>query len=316
MTETAQTLVDAHFQRELGKRVVGMETVIHALTIAALSRGHVLLEGPPGLGKTRLSKAFATVLGGSFKRIQGTADLMPSDITGVHVYNSQNGKFEFQQGPLFADVVLVDEVNRAGPKTQSALLEAMEERQVSVDRETFALAPDFLVIATKNPREFEGTFPMPESQLDRFALSVPVPYLERIHESAVLKLHNLPPSSDHFEPALQPLPTEQLSAARDALAQIHLSDELVDYVLDIAAATRDSGSINLGLSVRGALMLVRAARIETALRGGDFVIPDDVRRVAPWVITHRLVLTPEAAIDGVTAEDVLARILEHVPVPK
>jgi MoxR-like ATPase len=293
-----------------------METVIHALTIAALARGHILLEGPPGLGKTRLGKAFATVLGGSFKRIQGTADLMPSDITGVHVYNSHNQQFEFQQGPLFADVVLVDEINRAGPKTQSALLEAMEERQVSVDRETFALAPDFLVIATKNPREFEGTFPLPESQLDRFALSVPVHYPERTYESAVLKIHNLPLSAGEEEPPLEPLPGEDLVAARDSLDRVHLSDELVNYVLDLAAATRESGSINLGLSVRGALLLARTARIEAALRGGEFVIPDDVRRVAPWVATHRLVLTAEAAIDGLTAGEALAHVLEHVPVPK
>lgn len=315
MTDAAQSL-EANFQRELGKRVMGMETIIHALTIVTLARGHVLLEGPPGLGKTRLGKAFATVMGGSFKRIQGTADLMPSDITGVHVYNSQSQQFEFQQGPLFADVVLVDEINRAGPKTQSALLEAMEERQVSVDRETFALVPDFLVIATKNPREFEGTFPLPESQLDRFALSVPVQYLERAYESAVLKIHNLPLSAGEEEPPLTPLSPEALIAARDSLEQVHLSDELVHYILDIAAATRESGSINLGLSVRGALLLARTARIEAALRGGEFVIPDDVRVVAPWVITHRLVLTAEAAIDGLTADEALTHVLEHVPVPK
>jgi MoxR-like ATPase len=315
MTVAAQSL-EVHLQRELGKRVMGMEPVIHALAIAALARGHVLLEGPPGLGKTRLGKAFATVVGGSFKRVQGTADLMPSDITGVHVYNSQSQQFEFQQGPLFADVVLVDEINRAGPKTQSALLEAMEERQVSVDRESFALAPDFLVIATKNPREFEGTFPLPESQLDRFALSVPVAYLERAHESAVLKIHNLPLSDTEEEPLLEPLPADGLLAARNSLGQVHLSDELVNYVLDIAAATRESGSINLGLSVRGALILARAARIEAALRGGEFVVPDDVRRVAPWVVTHRLVLTAEAAIDGLNADEALAHVLEHVPVPK
>lgn len=315
MTDSAQSL-EAHFLRELGKSITGMEPIIHALTIAAVARGHVLLEGPPGLGKTRLSKAFATVMGGSFKRIQGTADLMPSDITGVHVFNSRSQKFEFQQGPLFADVVLVDEVNRAGPRTQSALLEAMEERQVSVDRDAFALAPDFLVIATMNPLEFEGTFPLPESQLDRFALSVQVDYLQREQEAEVLRLHNLPTSDGHPEPRLEPLPAQLLAATRDSLQGIHLSEQLLGYILDIAAATRTSGSFSLGLSVRGALVLARAARIEAALRGGDFVIPDDVQRVAAWVINHRLVLAPEAAIDGVTAAGAMAGILDQVAVPK
>lgn len=315
MTDAAQRL-NAHISGELGKVVTGMEPVIHALTIAAIARGHVLLEGPPGLGKTRLSKAFAAVLGGSFKRIQGTADLMPSDITGVHVYNSQSQKFEFQPGPLFADVVLMDEVNRAGPKTQSALLEAMEERQVSVDRDTFALAPNFIVIATRNPREFEGTFPLPESQLDRFALSVTVQYLARTDELAVLRQYHLPTSQDRLVEDVQPIPAQLLSEARASLERIHVSDELLNYVLDIGAATRQSSSINLGLSVRGSLALARAARIEAALRGGEFVIPDDVKMVAPWVIAHRLVLTAEAAIDGVSAADALSRVLDHVAVPK
>lgn len=315
MSESAQSL-EAQLGRELGKQLVGMEDVIHALTIAAIARGHILLEGPPGLGKTRLGRAFATVLGGSFKRIQGTADLMPTDITGVHVFNSQNREFEFQPGPLFADVVLVDEVNRAGPKTQSALLEAMEERQVTVDRDSFSLPQNFLVIATMNPREFEGTFPLPESQLDRFALSVPVHYLHRADEIQVLASYNLPDSAGQAEPVLEALPANALEGVRASLERVHLSEELLNYVLDIAAATRESASINLGLSVRGALILARAARIEAALRGGDFVIPDDVQRVAKWVIPHRLVLTAEAAIEGLSAADALARLLEQVAVPR
>jgi MoxR-like ATPase len=315
MTQAAQSL-EAHLNRELGKLMFGMEEVIHALTIALVARGHVLLEGPPGLGKTRMSKAFAQVLGGTFKRVQGTADLMPTDVTGVHIFNTQTQSFTFQQGPLFADVVLVDEINRAGPKTQSALLEAMEERQVSVDRDTFPLAEDFLLVATKNPHEFEGTFPLPESQLDRFTMSVPVQYLDREHEAQVLLAYNLPGVKSRQEASLEQLPDQLLAQARQSLDQIHLSDELLHYVLDIAAATRDSASINLGLSTRGALALTRCARIEASLRGGEFVIPDDVQRVAPWTISHRLVLTAEAAIDGVTAAQVLARLLADVPVPR
>jgi MoxR-like ATPase len=262
-----------------------------------------------------VSKAFAQVLGGTFKRVQGTADLMPTDVTGVHIFNTQTQSFKFQQGPLFADVVLVDEINRAGPKTQSALLEAMEERQVSVDRDTFPLAEDFLLVATKNPHEFEGTFPLPESQLDRFTLSVPVQYLDREDEARVLSTYNLPEVMNSQAASLQQLPDHLLAQARQSLQQIHLSEELLHYVLDIASATRDSASINLGLSTRGALALTRCARIEASLRGGEFVIPDDVQRVAPWIISHRLVLTAEAAIDGVTADQVLTRLLADVPVP-
>jgi MoxR-like ATPase len=314
MTGAAQNL-ETHLNEQLGQLMFGMEDVIHALTIALVARGHVLLEGPPGLGKTRVSKAFAQVLGGSFKRVQGTADLMPTDVTGVHVFNAQSQTFEFQAGPLFADVVLVDEINRAGPKTQSALLEAMEERQVTVDRDTFTLAEDFLLIATKNPREFEGTFPMPESQLDRFAMSVPVHYLQRADEARVLQAYNLPGEAG-VEPSLEQIPDGLVAGARQQLENVHLSEELLNYILDLAAATRDSASINLGLSIRGALALARCARIEASLRGGEFVVPDDVQVVAAWVIPHRIVLTAEAALDGLSATDVLTRLLSDVPVPK
>ncbi|MFK7977279.1 MAG: AAA family ATPase [Halioglobus sp.] len=314
MSDAAQAL-EAHLQRELGKRVMGLEDVIHALTIALMARGHVLLDGPPGLGKTRLSKAFAMLLGGSFKRVQGTADLMPTDITGVHVFNSQTQTFEFQRGPLFADVVLVDEINRAGPKTQSALLEAMEERQVSIERESFQLSEEFIVIATRNPQEYEGTFPLPESQLDRFVLSIPLGYLSREDELEVLKTFSLPETSMQ-EPALEALPQSMVLQARAAVADIHVSDELLHYVLNIVAGTRNSGAIALGLSHRGALALLRAARIEAALRGAEFVVPDDVKRVTPWVIPHRVRLTPEAAIDGVNSTQAIDHVINQVPVPK
>jgi len=314
MKEHASNL-EATLQTELGKAVFGAQEVIHALTIALLGKGHILLEGAPGLGKTLLSKSFATVLGGSFKRIQGTADLLPTDITGVHVFNAKNTDFEFQPGPLFADVVLTDEINRAGPKTQSALLEAMEERQVTVDRDTFPLSPDFLVIATQNPREFEGTYPLPESQLDRFMISVPMDHPAKAEEMRVLEAYNLPEGARADDVSLTPLNSEIVSAARQAIASVHLSSDLMGYVLDIAAATRDNVHVSLGLSTRGALALARCARIEALLRNADYVLPDDVKRVAPWVIEHRLVLSTEAALEGMRTSDVVQHALENVEVP-
>lgn len=314
MTQAAQEL-ESHLQAQLGSGLFGMEEVVHALAVAVLARGHVLLEGPPGLGKTRISKAFARGLGGSFRRVQGTADLMPSDVTGVHVYDSAAGEFSFKPGPLFADVLLVDEINRAGPKTQSALLEAMEERQVTADRDTFSLAEDFMLIATRNPREFEGTFPMPESQLDRFALCVNMGYADRNTEMEVLRRYSLPESAGPGD-GVEPIPEGLVDGARAELSAVEVSEELLNYVLDLAAATRDSASVSLGLSARGALMLTRCARIEAALRGGSYVLPDDVQRVAPWVVPHRLGLNAEAAISGIDARKVLERVLADVAVPK
>lgn len=315
MNEQARELED-RLQNELGKVVFGAREVVHALTVALLGQGHILLEGAPGLGKTLLSKSFARVLGGSFKRIQGTADLLPTDITGVHVFNRQTSTFEFQPGPLFADVVLMDEVNRAGPKTQSALLEAMEERQVTVDKETFALPDGFLVIATQNPREFEGTYPLPESQMDRFMISVPIRHTAREDELRVLAAYNLPGPRSAAEVALDAISATEIAVARSAIADVHLSDDLLSYMLDIAAATRDSTQVNLGLSTRGALALARCARIEACLQGAEFVTPDHVKRVASWVVEHRLLLSAEAALEGVTAADVVDHALENVAVPR
>ena len=307
--------VEKFFREQVGAVVYGLDDVIHALTIALLGAGHVLIEGPPGLGKTLLSNTFARVLGGEFKRIQGTADLMPTDLTGVHVFDSQRGQFQFRRGPLFADVVLVDEVNRAGPKTQSALLEAMEERFVTVDGERFPLPADFLIVATQNPRDFEGTYPLPESQLDRFMVCVQMGYPSRADETRILAEYGLPGRARDTI-AVETLPSGALASARSALASVHLSDALVGYVLDIVAATRQTSSVALGLSSRAAIALARCARIEAALRGGDFVVPDDVKRVAPWVIPHRLVLAPDAVLEGASARSEVERVLASVAVPR
>jgi len=307
--------IEKFFREQVGAVVYGLDDVIHALTIALVGAGHVLIEGPPGLGKTLLSNTFARVLGGEFKRIQGTADLMPTDLTGVHVFDSQRGEFQFRRGPLFADVVLVDEVNRAGPKTQSALLEAMEERFVTVDGERFPLPADFLIVATQNPRDFEGTYPLPESQLDRFMICVQMGYPGRADETRILAEYGLPGRARDTVP-VETLPSGALASARAELASVHLSDALVGYVLDIVAATRQTSSVVLGLSSRAAIALARCARIEAALRGGDFVVPDDVKRVAPWVIPHRLVLAPDAVLEGASARSEVERVLASVAVPR
>jgi MoxR-like ATPase len=307
--------VEKFFREQVGAFVYGLDDVIHALTIALVGAGHVLIEGPPGLGKTLLSNTFARVLGGEFKRIQGTADLMPTDLTGVHVFDSQRGQFQFRRGPLFADVVLVDEVNRAGPKTQSALLEAMEERFVTVDGERFPLPPDFLIVATQNPRDFEGTYPLPESQLDRFMICVQMGYPSRADETRILAEYGLPGRARDTG-RVETLPSGALASAREELEGVHLSDALVGYVLDIVAATRQTSSVALGLSSRAAIALARCARIEAALRGADFVVPDDVKRVAPWVIPHRLVLAPDAVLEGASARTEVERVLASVAVPR
>ncbi len=312
MTTEAQRL-ESFLSEHLGQRLFGLQEVSHALVVALIGKGHVLLEGPPGLGKTFLSRTFAGSIGGKFQRIQGTADLMPSDITGVHVFDSGSSSFVFHQGPLFADIVLFDEINRAGPKTQSALLEAMEERQVTVDRDSFPLPPDFMVVATQNPREFEGTYPLPESQLDRFMLSVRVDYPERDDEARILREYGLPAArGDAFEP----LPPGVLEAARSELAAVHVSDELVGYVLDLAAASRRSPNVTLGMSSRAALALLHSARIEALLRNGEHVLPDDVQRVAPWVMNHRISMSPESVLEGLTAAAEVDRLLDAVNVPR
>jgi MoxR-like ATPase len=307
--------LEKRLQETLGSCVIGMQGVIRALTVAVVARGHVLLQGPPGLGKTLLSKTLAGALGGTYRRVQGTADLMPSDIIGLHVFNASNREFEFRPGPLFADVLLVDEINRASPKTQSALLEAMEERQVSVESRTYALPDQFLVIATQNPGDFEGTYPLPESQLDRFMLRIDMSYPAREDEHAILARYA--PLGELRSAELEPaVAQQQLQAVRLAVDAVHVAPELLDYVLALAQASRQHAHLTLGLSTRGALAVLRAARIAAALRGSAFVAPDDVKEMLPMAVAHRLSLSPEAMLEGVTTQQIVQRLLEQVPVPR
>jgi MoxR-like ATPase len=277
-------------------------------------RGHILLQGVPGIGKTRLSRRIAAALGGTFQRIQGTADLMPSDITGVHVFDREASRFSFRPGPLFADIVLMDEINRAGPKTQSALLEAMQERQVTVDRDTMPLPADFLVIATQNPRELEGTYPLPESQLDRFLIRIEMSYPDAASERRALELYGRDASDS--EPAIETIDREMLARARAEVADIEVSDALHQYVLAIAEATRQSRRLTLGLSTRGSVALLRCARVAAAIDGETYVTPDHVRRVAPSVINHRVMLAPEAMLEDANAAAHVSEIIGSVAVPR
>ncbi|HEX3846652.1 MAG TPA: MoxR family ATPase [Steroidobacteraceae bacterium] len=313
MSNALETL-ERGLQDALGATVIGLAPVVRAMTMAVVARGHVLIQGPPGLGKTLLSKSLARALGGSFSRVQGTSDLMPSDIIGVHVYDAGKRDFEFRPGPLFADILLVDEVNRASPKTQSALLEAMEERQVTVERRSYALPAGFLVIATQNPGDFEGTYPLPESQLDRFMLRIDMTYPSREHEQSILGRYGGVEAT--VAPAVPVASLAALDDARSEVDAVHVAPELLGYVLDLAQASRQHAHLTLGLSTRGVLAVLRAARIAAAMRASPFAAPDDVKEVLSMTVSHRLMLAPEAILEGITTQSVVERLLQQVPVPR
>ncbi|MBA1149356.1 MoxR family ATPase [Ectothiorhodospiraceae bacterium WFHF3C12] len=307
--------IDSALRSALEGRVFGMDGTVRDIVIALICRGHVLVEGPPGLGKTLLTRSVAATLGGRFGRIQCTADLMPSDITGVHVFSSEQERFRLMQGPVFADVLLVDEINRTSPKTQSALLEAMEERTVTIDRRSYPLPDNFLVLASQNPHEFEGTYPLPESQLDRFLLRSSVDFPAPADELSVLKTYDKP-GAGRGEPPETALGAQALEAARTEAAQLRVTDALYDYVRGIASASRAHPRVALGLSTRGALALVRCARVVAALAGRDYVTPDDVREIAEPVMAHRLTTTAEAELSGVSSAALCNEILDGVEVPR
>jgi MoxR-like ATPase len=301
---------------ELAKVVVGQDAVVSGLVIALLCRGHVLLEGVPGVAKTLLVRTLAAALRLDFKRVQFTPDLMPGDITGSLVYDARTAEFEFRAGPVFTNLLLADEINRTPPKTQAALLEAMGEGQVSVDGQTRKLPQPFVVLATDNPIEYEGTYQLPEAQLDRFLLKLTVPLPPRDQEIAILDRH-----AHGFDPrdlsAVQPVagPAE-LSAGRAAVSQVLVADEVLGYIVDIAGATRSSPSLQLGVSPRGATALLATARSWAWLSGRAYVTPDDVKAMARPTLRHRIALRPEAELEGTTPDGVLDGILASVPVPR
>jgi MoxR-like ATPase len=295
---------------EVERVIVGKRAAIELVVIALLCEGHVLIEDVPGVGKTMLARAVATSLGGAFRRLQCTPDLLPNDVVGVSVFNQRSSDFEFRPGPVFANILLADEINRATPRTQSALLEAMAERQVSLDGVVRPLPRPFVVLATQNPIEYEGTFPLPEAQLDRFLLRLryPAPDDER------LVLRNL--QHEHPIEAVTPVTTpEAVLAAARSITDVHIEDSVVEYLLAIVQATREHRDVALGASPRASLGLFRAAQARAALVGREYVLPDDIKALAPAVIAHRLIVRPESALRGRTSDQVTAAILEAVDPP-
>ncbi|GAA4607109.1 MoxR family ATPase [Actinoallomurus liliacearum] len=315
--EDARTALTA-LRGEVAKAVVGQDSVVTGLVIALLCRGHVLLEGVPGVAKTLLIRTLAQALKLDFKRVQFTPDLMPGDVTGSLIYDNRTSEFEFREGPVFTNLLLADEINRTPPKTQASLLESMEERQVSVEGEARPLPDPFVVCATQNPVEYEGTYPLPEAQLDRFLVKLNVPVPSRDDEIAVLQRH-----ASGFDPrdlgaaGVTPVAgPADLAAGREAVRRVHVDPKVSGYIVDLCRATRQSPSLQLGVSPRGATALLATARAWAWLSGRDYVRPDDVKALARPTLRHRVQLRPEAELEGATTDGVLEGILTTVPAPR
>ncbi|MEE9277400.1 MAG: MoxR family ATPase [Dehalococcoidia bacterium] len=302
----------ARIRANVGRVIVGKDAVIDYAIVALLCEGHILLDDVPGLGKTLLAKSLARSVGCTFRRIQFTPDLMPADITGINVFNQKSGEFEFRAGPLLTQLLLADEINRASPRTQSALLEAMEERQLTVEGTTLQMPRPFLVIATQNPVELEGTFPLPEAQLDRFLLRLRLGYPSADEEDAILlRFERAQPLAD-LAPVVQ---ADQLLRFIKALEQVQVHQRIRAYIIALVQATRDEDAFELGASPRAALALMRTGRALAAIRGRDFVLPDDVQELAPHVLVHRLLLSAQSRLRARTVDNVLNDVIQRVPVP-
>ncbi|MEO8649826.1 MAG: MoxR family ATPase [Acidobacteriota bacterium] len=308
----------AHILTELRKSIVGQDAVIEQILIAVLAEGHALLEGVPGTAKTLMIKSLAEILGARFSRIQFTPDLMPSDITGTNVFNMQTSEFTLRQGPIFTDILLADEINRTPPKTQSALLEAMEERQATIDGERHSLSPIFTVLATENPIEYEGTYPLPEAQLDRFLLKILIDYPELESEQEIVARWDAGFNSHHLERLdLKPLPdAAAIIRCRDEVRQMRMEPGVQRFIVEIVRGTRSHPTILYGGSPRASIAMLLCSKALAAIRGRDFPTPDDVRDVAPSVLRHRLVLRAEFELEGATTDAVISDILKTIEVPR
>jgi MoxR-like ATPase len=296
----------------MARVVVGKSDAVELVLVALLADGHILLEDVPGVGKTLIAKTFARSFGGIFKRVQFTPDLLPADITGFNVYNQKRGQFHFQEGPVITHILLADEINRAIPRTQASLLESMEERQVTVDGATYTLPRPFFVMATQNPIELEGTFPLPEAQLDRFLLKIHVGYPDKVEELSMLeRFRTIDPLAQ-----LEPVATaDDLARMQEARRHIHISGPVREYITDIVRATRTSRTFRLGASPRGSMGLMRAAQGLAAVRGREYVLPDDIKYLVLPVLAHRLILKEAEQLRGQTAGQLLEEIIRDIPVP-
>ncbi|WP_289142812.1 MoxR family ATPase [uncultured Brevibacillus sp.] len=294
------------------KVLIGKRSVIEMMVAAVLANGHVLLEDVPGVGKTMLVRALAKSVGGEFKRIQFTPDLLPTDVTGVAIFNQKNLEFEFRQGPLFANVILADEINRTSPKTQSSLLEAMEERSVTVDGVTYRLPEPFFVMATQNPLEYEGTFPLPEAQLDRFLMQLRLGYPSVDEEMRMLSRFSDANPLDQLEPVMT---AGELAQLQQQASAVKISEGVKEYIVRLCHRTRDHHHVYLGVSPRGSLALYRASQALAFVRGREYVIPDDVKELVPLIFAHRMMVKPESRLEGSTVERILTAILSETRVP-
>ena len=292
--------------------MVGKRESVELTVLGLLCQGHILIEDVPGVGKTMLAKALSRSVGCQFQRIQFTPDMLPSDVTGVSVFNQKTQEFEFRPGPIHAQIVLVDEINRATPKTQSALLEAMEERQVTVDGRTHPLGPPFMVLATQNPIEYEGTFPLPEAQLDRFLLRIRLGYASKQQEIEVLDRQQY---QHPIEQIVRAVSVEELLAAQTAVRAIYIDDLVKEYIVDIVRQTREHADVYLGSSSRGALAIYRLGQARAAVAGRDYVLPDDVKALAKAALGHRIIVGPAARIKDVESEQIVQEIVDRLPVP-
>ena len=307
ISTAAQTL-----RENVARVIVGKDEIINLAFVALLCEGHLLLEDVPGIGKTTLAKALAKSLACTFRRIQFTPDLLPSDLTGLAIYNQKTQDFEFRAGPLLTQLLLADEINRATPRTQSALLEAMQERQITVDGNTMRLPRPFFVMATQNPVELEGTFPLPEAQVDRFFMRIALGYPTAEQESAILMRFERSDALDDLQPVLD---NAALLEMQRAVQQVRVEDSIREYIVLIARATRMHNAIELGVSPRGTLYLYHAAQAYAATQGRDYVLPDDVKYLAPYVLTHRLILSAQTRLRGRTTQDLIQEIVNAVPAP-
>ncbi|NOZ49345.1 MAG: MoxR family ATPase [Chloroflexi bacterium] len=296
----------------VGQVVIGKKNITELALIALLCEGHILFEDVPGIGKTTLAKTLARSLGCDFARIQFTPDLLPSDVTGIFWYNQKTQSFEFRPGPIMGQMVLADEINRATPRTQSALLEAMQERQITVDRDTFALPQPFLVMATQNPIELEGTFPLPEAQVDRFLIKTSLGYPTAVEEDQLLLRYARQDPLIDLEPVVD---AADILAMQQLVRQVRVEDVLRGYMVQVVRATREHPAVDLGVSPRGSLALYRTAQAYAAIRGRDYVLPDDVKAMTPYVLTHRIHISPQTRLRGRTPSEVIAEVINEVEVP-